>query len=211
MTEKFHRPIRLKALTAIAIGLVGLAFFAGAGDFSTSWREWLWADLNDTGQLRDAVRREAQLLAELEELSHRSELLVLETTSLCREFTRLLENSDLPAANRARLQLQLDAVRAAAAKVAVMTGDRHAPSGLENGRIIAVSPELGAAAINLGSVHGLFDGMILRTLQSPEQELRVIAVRPEVCAAVPVDRNLAALTVGMPVSAVMQRPGTEKK
>ena len=210
MTENLHRLGRFKALAAVVIGLIFLAFSAGA-ESSADWREWLWADLNDTGQLRDAVRREAELLAKLDELANRSELLVLETTSLCREFSKLLEASDLSASNRAQLQLQLDAVRAAAAKVAILTGNTHAPAGLENGRIIAISPELGAAAINLGSLHGLFDGMVLRTLQSPEQELRVIAVRPEVCAAVPVDRNLAGLTVGMPVSAAMLHPGTEKK
>ena len=167
------------------------------------------ADLNDSYLARDAGQREAHLTARLTQLSEHSDFLVLETINLTREFEKLI--SDLPPAQRAQMHLQLDAVRSAAAKVAALTGDPQSRPSLEKGRILALDSELNAAAINLGSIHGIFNGTILRTLGNKPVELRVISVRPQVCAAVPVNGKLHNLTPGNEVSAVMTRENQQDK
>ena len=172
------------------------------------WYSFL-ADLNDSYLARDAGQREAYLTARLTQLSEHSDFLVLETINLSREFEKLIAN--LPPAQRAQMLLQLEAVRSAAAKVAALTGNPPIRPSLEKGRILAIDSELKAVAVNLGSIHGIFNGTILRTLGDKPMELRVISVRPQVCAAVPVNGKLQNLTPGNEVSAVMTRENQQDK
>jgi hypothetical protein len=70
-------------------------------------------------------------------------------------------------------------------------------TALENIRVVAVDRKLETAVLSVGSVHGVFPGLLCQSKQKKDVILRVISVRPWVCAAIAVKGGISQVVPGM--------------
>lgn len=154
----------------------------------------------------------AELLAVLAEVKQAGQALVTELIEVCRMLDAALDAETMPAAERARIRARLAGLRA--------TGERfgariRAPEELGGPvatcRILAVDDRLQVVVLAAGSVQGIGCGLGLRAGGGATTvRLRVIAVRPQVSAALVVEGDLDQLATGM-MAQVGERSGDEKQ
>lgn len=163
------------------------------------FRLWLASSV-DSGKLQTASDRELQLTEILKEFVARSNRLLGHISGVDKKIRELLKELPISPARQARMLLQLEQMErlslnlSAIAGVYEESGDR---SALENIRVVAVDRNLETAVLSVGSVHGVFPGLLCQSKQKNGLLLRVISVRPWVCAAVPVRGSIAQVSPGM--------------
>jgi len=152
----------------------------------------------------DPARRltEARLVAALADIASAGQELVAELTAFSRLLDATLDKEEITPAERARMRSRLAGLKAVAARF----NDRVRPPERQDGipaasRILVVDDRLQVVVIAAGSVDGVGCGLGLRAGKDEEESvrLRVVAVRPRVCAAIVVEGDLGQLAVGMPV------------
>ena len=154
----------------------------------------------DAGKVMTVSDRERQLTGILKEIVKRSNRLLVHISGVDSIFRDLLKELPVGPARQARLLLQLEQMERYALQLSTIAGvfeERDSRQVLENVRIVAVNRELDTVILSSGSVHGIFPGLMFQSKRDGRLRLRVISVRPWVCAAVPIGGNAEAFTPGM--------------
>ena len=154
----------------------------------------------DAGKVMTVSDRERQLTGILKEIVKRSNRLLVHISGVDSIFRDLLKELPVGPARQARLLLQLEQMERYALQLSTIAGvfeERDSRQVLENVRIVAVNRELDTVILSSGSVHGIFPGLMFQSKRDGRLRLRVISVRPWVCAAVPIGGNTEAFTPGM--------------
>lgn len=174
------------------------------------FRHWL-AITADAGKLQTVSEREMQLTNILKETVKRSNRLLSHISGVETLFRDLLKELPLGPARQARLLLQLEQMERYALQLSSIAGvfeESTSRQFLENVRVVAVNRELDTVVLSIGSVHGVFPGLLFQSKRDGRLRLRVISVRPWVCAAVPVSSSAEQFTPGMEFTiAHRARPG----
>ena len=174
------------------------------------FRAWLAATA-DSGKVQTASDREMRLLAILTEMVTRCNRLVVHVSGVERTFRDLLSEFPIGPARQARLLLQLEQLERYSMQVssiAAVAESGEDPSAFRETTVLAVNRELETAVLAVGSVHGVFPGLLYQAKNDEAVVLRIISVRPWVCAAVPVSGGLDRISPGMRFTAEHRaRPG----
>ena len=163
------------------------------------FRHWLAAS-SDAGKIMTVSERERQLTGILKEIVARSNRLLVHISGVDMIFRDLLKELPVGPARQARLLLQLEQLERYALQLSTLAGvfeERNNQQVLENVRVVAVNRELDTVILSTGSVHGVFPGLLFQSKRGGFLRLRVISVRPWVCAAVPVGGSAENFTPGM--------------
>ncbi|MBQ7207481.1 MAG: hypothetical protein IJS01_06740 [Lentisphaeria bacterium] len=163
------------------------------------FRAWL-AAAADSGKLQTASDREIRLLAILSEMVRRGSRLAVQVSSVERAFRDLLGEFPIGPARQARLLLQLEQLERCAMQVssiASVAESEEDPAAFREATVLAVNRELETAVLSVGTVHGVFPGLIYRDRDGSGQSLRIVSVRPWVSAAVPVQGDAGRIAPGM--------------
>ena len=163
------------------------------------FRTWL-AAAADSGKIQTASDREVRLLAILSEMVRRGSRLAVQVSSVERSFRDLLKEFPIGPARQARLLLQLEQLERCAMQVsaiAAVAESEEDPAAFREATVLAVNRELETAVLSVGTVHGVFPGLIYQDRGGSGQSLRIVSVRPWVSAAVPVGGNAEQITPGM--------------
>ena len=166
------------------------------------------ASLLDSRKLKPPSAREKQLVAILDNLERTSSMLAIESSDLALEIEQIITESGISPARAAALRLRAQSVKRLAGQVAVITENNQKTSSqqLRQCRIISVNKELGIVALEAGSRHGVFKGMVFHTLSgNPAVELRVSITRPDISGAVVTKGDINLLGSGMSISALEGR------
>lgn len=154
----------------------------------------------DAGKVMTVSERERQLTDILKEIVKRSNRLLVHISGVDAIFRDLLKELPVGPARQARLLLQLEQMERYALQLSTIAGvfeERDSRQVLENVRVVAVNRELDTVILSSGSVHGIFPGLMFQSKRDGRLRLRVISVRPWVCAAVPIGGNAENFTPGM--------------
>ncbi len=174
------------------------------------FRAWLAATA-DSGKVQTASERELRLLAVLAETVARCNRLVVHISSVERTFRDLLSEFPVGPARQARLLLQLEQLERYSMQVssiAAVAESEEDPAAFRETTVLAVNRELETAVLAVGSVHGVFPGLLYQARNDEEIVLRIVSVRPWVCAAVPVSGKIDKIAPGMRFTAEHRaRPG----
>jgi hypothetical protein len=174
------------------------------------FRAWLAATA-DSGKVQTASEREMRLLAVLSEMVVRCNRLVVHISSVERTFRDLLSEFPVGPARQARLLLQLEQLERYSMQVSSIAAVAEAdedPAAFRETTVLAVNRELETAVLAVGSVHGVFPGLLYQARNDEGLVLRIVSVRPWVCAAVPVSGGIDKITPGMRFTAEHRaRPG----
>ena len=167
------------------------------------FRQWL-AVTADAGKIMTVSQRELRLTQIMKETIRRSNRLLSQISDVERLIRDLLKDMPLSPARQARILLQLDQLEKYSLQLSAIAGvyeTENQQKVLEDIRLVAIDRKLETVVLSAGSVHGVFPGLLYRSKRGDGPLLRVIAVRPWVCAAVPVSGSVAALTPGMAFTA----------
>ena len=178
-----------------------------AKEKSDSTARWFLAGAADTKSIQSSAEREKQLVAILDSLCRESNQLAIESSELANEVLAILPDSGVSPARAARLRLKIDEVRRQAGKVALRTESaKKTPTELlAKCRILTVDRVNGIVAIEAGSSHGVFKGMVFKNLPSENIALKILMTRPDISAAQVISGSIDQLSAGMIVSAVEHR------
>ena len=163
------------------------------------FRLWL-ASAMDSGKMLSVSERELQLTEILKEFVSRSNRLLGHISGVDKKIRELLKELPISPARQARMLLQLEQMERFALNLSAIAGateEAEDKTALENIRVVAVDRKLETAVLSVGSVHGVFPGLLCQAKQKKDVILRVISVRPWVCAAVPVRGGMAQVVPGM--------------
>ena len=158
------------------------------------------AATSDAGKVMTVSERERQLTNILKEIVKRSNRLLVHISGVDSIFRDLLKELPVGPARQARLLLQLEQMERYALQLSTIAGvfeERDSRQVLENVRVVAVNRELDTVILSSGSVHGIFPGLMFQSKRDGRLRLRVISVRPWVCAAVPIGVSAEPFTPGM--------------
>lgn len=174
------------------------------------FRAWLAATA-DSGKVQTVSEREMRLLAILAETVARCNRLVVHISGVERTFRDLLSEFPVGPARQARLLLQLEQLERYSMQVssiAAVAESEEDPSAFRETTVLAVNRELETAVLAVGSVHGVFPGLLYQAKNDGEIVLRIVSVRPWVCAAMPVSGGMEKISPGMRFTAEHRaRPG----
>ena len=163
------------------------------------FRLWLASSM-DAGKVLSASERELQQTEILKEFVSRSNRLLGHISGVDKKIRELLKELPISPARQARMLLQLEQMERFALNLSAIAGvyeEAEDKTALENIRVVAVDRKLETAVLSVGSVHGVFPGLLCQSKQKKDVILRVISVRPWVCAAVPVRGGISQVTPGM--------------
>ena len=163
------------------------------------FRLWL-AVTADAGKMQTVSEREMQLINILKETVKRSNRLLVHISGVDTLFRDLLKELPVGPARQARLLLQLEQLERYALQLSTIVGvfeESTSRQLLENVRAVAVNRQLDTVILSAGSVHGVFPGLLFQSRQDSRLRLRVVSVRPWVCAAMPVGGSAEQFTPGM--------------
>ena len=163
------------------------------------FRHWL-AAASDSGKMMRVSERELQLTGILKEIVTRSNRLLTHISGVDSTFRDLLKELPVGPARQARLTLLLDQMERYAMQLSSIAGVYEESSDrriLEDVRVVSVNRELDTVILSAGSVHGVFPGLLFLGKNDSRLRLRVTAVRPWVCAAVPVSGSTEKMSPGM--------------
>lgn len=166
------------------------------------------AALVDCKKIESPTAREKQLVAILDNLERKSSMLAIESSDLAMEIENIINESGISPARAAALRLKAQSIKRLAGQVAVITesNQKSSPQMLRECRILAVNKELGIVAIEAGSRHGVFKGMVFHTMPgNPAAEFRISATRPDISAATVIKGDINQLGSGMSITAVENR------
>ncbi|MCQ2378889.1 MAG: hypothetical protein MJ016_06740 [Victivallaceae bacterium] len=153
------------------------------------------AGILDTEEIASPARREENLLRLLNEIAVRGTAQALKTSALIRELREKYGALPDDSAERAEMFLKLDALERNTNALVFLLKPSNMRDPSET-HILAVDRETELAILAVGSVHGVFPGMIYEVADSPLR-LRVVSVRGFVSAAEIEKGDLAALNPGM--------------
>ena len=148
----------------------------------------------ETGSFQSAKDKEEQLLRLILEMSTRGNKLALLSEDFSQYIKKLLPTLPLGQAQQARILLKIDELNYAARSFVGMgsaTKDKDF-------RILAINDKLDIVVISCGAIHGFAPGMNLK-VKDYDLQLKLIAVRPLISAAVILKGNIKLLTPGMQV------------
>ena len=170
-------------------------------------KNWLLAGAADTKSLQSSAEREKQLVSILDALCRESNKLAVDSSELANEILEILPDSGVNPARAARLRLKIDEVRRQAGRVALRTDSaKKTPAEmLARCRILTIDRNNGIVAIEAGSSHGVFRGMVFKNLPSEKVALKIVMTRPDISAAKVIYGSIDQLSAGMSVSAVEHR------
>ena len=163
------------------------------------FRLWL-ASAMDSGKMLSVSERELQLTEILKEFVSRSNRLLGHISGVDKKIRELLKELPISPARQARMLLQLEQMERFALNLSAIAGaseEAEDKTALENIRVVAVDRKLETAVLSVGSVHGVFPGLLCQAKQKKDVILRVISIRPWVCAAVPVRGGISQVVPGM--------------
>ncbi|MBP3393456.1 MAG: hypothetical protein J6M38_02965 [Lentisphaeria bacterium] len=149
-----------------------------------------------SGGVRNAGKREDQLLKIIADVSERGGELALKSAQFCEFVETLLGEASFGVVRRAEIRLRLDALKKESREFISLTSVRDPEAALMRCRILAVNRELSGVVLSVGSVHGAFHGLIYYVGKDTAR-LKVVEVRPFVTAAVLVSGNIEDLSPGM--------------
>lgn len=173
-------------------------------------RVWL-ANTGAEGRETAVSEREQRLLAGLKTLAGAAEDMVMKSLNFSEQLKPKLDALPLSSADRVRLVMGLEELERSAAAVNSAAGiSRESGKNFRSARVVAVRPELGMAVISLGSLHGIFPGMIFGTSDG-KIKLRVAETRPQVSGVTAVQGTLDLLVPGSRVQLQMSKVSTEDK
>lgn len=170
-------------------------------------KNWFLAGAADTKSIQSSAEREKQLVSILDALCSESNKLAVESSELANEILEILPDSGVSPARAARLRLKIDEVRRQAGRVALRTDSaKKTPAEmLAKCRILTIDRNNGIVAIEAGSSHGVFRGMVFKNLPAENVALKIVMTRPDISAAKVISGSIDQLSAGMSVSAVEHR------
>ena len=95
------------------------------------------------------------------------------------------------------LSIRLERCAMQVSAIAAVAESEEDPAAFREATVLAVNRELETAVLSVGTVHGVFPGLIYQDRGGSGQSLRIVSVRPWVSAAVPVGGNAEQITPGM--------------
>ena len=158
----------------------------------------LWmASVADTGKFVASGEREELLLEHLSELSRRGTALALQGSGFCDEMRRIIKTLPIGAAQQARLSLKLDEIDTASRDFIAVAEPPAADAiaVLQQSRVLAVNRELKVVVLSVGAVDGVAMGVIFKN-RDASTELKIIAARAKVSAAIVSKGDISAVRVG---------------
>ena len=164
----------------------------------TRMKSWLAGMVSGEAEL--GTKKQLQMENRFDSVIRSGNALVLKSSELSREFRSLLGTLQLGEARKIRYIMMLDELDSAAA---AFSGNA-VKNSLKDGdfRIIAIDRKLQTVIISGGLKDGIAPGMVFSPAAAPELglRLRVISVRPEVCAADFIAGEWNDLAAGMAVT-----------
>ena len=106
------------------------------------------------------------------------------------------------------LKIKIEELKHRAARVALLTSTPSQSNRevLEKCRIIAINNKLKLVAIEAGSRHGVFRGMVFKTIPpAPTASIRVSQSLPGISSAVVIKGSIDHLSIGTCVTAIEHR------
>lgn len=152
------------------------------------------------GKLPAADERFVQLVRMLNDIAESGVSLALKSVEFCDEVDSVLKALPMEAKEIAGLRLKRDALKTESRKFSALAGRDLAERSVKKSRILAVNRDLQVVVLPVGSIHGAFNGLILKASGKEEAvRLKIVSTRPFVSAAVVEAGNIDDLAPGMEV------------
>lgn len=124
------------------------------------------------------------------------------TIELAQFIGSALEKKDLTDTEKIRMKFKLDDLKAAADRLNALISPPEPKEKMDKCRILAVNEKLQTAILDAGTANGVNTGLVWRvtTRNGRQARLKVIAVRPFICAAMVLEGDFSTLAPGMSAS-----------
>ena len=139
-----------------------------------------------------------ELLKALKNNTVEGDKLVSKIFGFCDYFNDIISELNIPNEEKVKLKVRLDELKSFAEQFGLLV---NRPEKKEvqhrNCRILDVSDYLQVVVISAGSLDGIRTGLTWNVEQADNAVLKVIAVRPFVCAAIVIEGELGKISPGM--------------
>lgn len=151
-----------------------------------------------SSKMEAATFREGQLIRILNDIFDNTRKFALQSVEFCDLVDSLLKQMPIGKVRKAEINLRMEELKKGARNLNTMADLKIRQKPVDRCRILAVNKDLQVVVLPVGSVHGIFIGLIYYTGKEKEA-LRIVSVRPFVSAAIPEKGNIESLTPGMEV------------
>jgi hypothetical protein len=152
---------------------------------------------------RNVTEEELGFLESFANIRQEMKLLVEKIIELSQFVGTALDKNDITGTDKIRLKFKLDDLKMTAEKLNSLVSPRESRDREDKCRILSVNDTLQIAILDAGSANGVNIGLTWRLAvkNSGPVKLKVIAVRPFICAAMILEGEFGSLAPGMQVSA----------
>ena len=152
------------------------------------------------GSKKSYDRNGAEVIKALADVSRKGEVLVTDSAEFCDYIDVLLDKTAISDVERVRAKFRMAKLRAAAEVFHARLQKPLKGKLFSSCRILAVNDKLQVAVLNVGSVYGMRNGVLLKGGKNGEVKLKVISVRPFISGAIVIKGDIENLAPGMNVS-----------
>lgn len=152
--------------------------------------------------------REGLLSEQLQQSRAAGDAIALKAVSFCELVEQNAGSGGLGKVSASELALKTDELKRLGRRFIGMAAETGNAQKLERCRVLSVNRELSFAILPVGSRQGAFNGLLLHSGKG-KVTLRIVGVRPDVAAAVPISGSIEDLAPGMEAVTDENRGTTE--
>ncbi len=140
-----------------------------------------------------------EVLKALTEVSEKGEALVTDSAKFCDFIEALLNKEEISDVEKVRAKFRMSKLRSTAEIFYARIQKPRQGKLFKKCRILTVNDKLQVVILNVGSVYGIRNGLLLKSEKNRAIKLKVIAVRPFISGAIVLEGNIADLAPGQNV------------
>ncbi len=141
----------------------------------------------------------AEVLKALTEVSQKGEVLVTDSAKFCDFIEVLLKKEKISDVEKVRAKFRMAKLRSTAEIFYARIQSPPKGKLFTSCRILAVNDKLQVVVLNVGSVYGIRNGVLLKSEKNKDIKLKIIAVRPFISGAIVLEGNIEDLSPGQNV------------
>jgi regulator of replication initiation timing len=151
------------------------------------------------GNKKSYDKNGAEIMEALTEISEKGDALVANSAKFCDFIDALLEKKEISDVEKVRARFRMSKLRSTAEVFHARIQKPSKGKLFSSCRILTVNDKLQVVVLNVGSVYGMRNGVLLNGGDKGEIELKIVSVRPFISGAVVIKGDIEDLAPGMEV------------
>jgi hypothetical protein len=149
------------------------------------------------GNKKSYDKNGAEVLEALVEVSQKGDALVTDSAKFCDFIDVLLDKKEISDVEKVRARFRMSKLRSTAEVFHARIQKPSKGKLFTSCRILTVDDKLQVVVVNVGSVYGMRNGVLLKGGDKGEVKLKVISVRPFISGAIVIKGDIEDLAPGM--------------